>query len=40
VALPLALALAAERGFVASGQRVGLLGIGSGLSCLMLGLEW
>ncbi|REJ74146.1 MAG: 3-oxoacyl-ACP synthase III [Acidobacteria bacterium] len=40
VALPLALAVAEERGFVASGHRVGLLGIGSGLNCLMLGVDW
>ena len=40
VALPATLALAAEAGAVRSGQRVGLLGIGSGLNCLMLALEW
>lgn len=40
VALPLALALATERGFLQTGQRVGLLGIGSGLNCLMLGVQW
>lgn len=40
VALPLAAALADERDFVASGHRVGLLGIGSGLNCLMLGVHW
>jgi 3-oxoacyl-[acyl-carrier-protein] synthase III len=40
VALPLALALADERGFVRAGQRVGLLGIGSGLNCMMLGVLW
>lgn len=40
VALPLALALADERGFLAAGDRVGLLGIGSGLNCLMLGVDW
>jgi 3-oxoacyl-[acyl-carrier-protein] synthase-3 len=39
VALPLALALADERGFVGHGDRVGLLGIGSGLNCLMLGVD-
>ena len=28
------------RGFLRPGDRVGLLGIGSGLNCLMLGVEW
>lgn len=40
VSLPLTAALAEEAGFVQPGHRVGFLGIGSGLSCLMLGLEW
>ena len=40
VALPAALAMADEAGFVRPGQRIGLLGIGSGLNCLMLGLRW
>lgn len=40
VALPLAAALADERDFVQPGHRVGLLGIGSGLNCMMLGVEW
>ncbi|MCA8954991.1 MAG: 3-oxoacyl-ACP synthase III, partial [Planctomycetes bacterium] len=40
VALPLAAALAAEREFLHPGHRVGLLGIGSGLNCMMLGVEW
>lgn len=40
VSLPLTLARAAEDGFVGAGHRVALLGIGSGLSCMMLGLEW
>ena len=39
-ALPVAAALAHERGFLAPGQRVGLLGIGSGLNCMMLGVDW
>ena len=39
-ALPLALALASERSFVTAGQRVALLGIGSGLNCVMLGVDW
>ena len=40
VALPATLALAAEAGAVKAGDRVALLGIGSGLNCLMLALEW
>ena len=39
-ALPVAAALAHERGFLEPGHRVGLLGIGSGLNCIMLGVEW
>ena len=35
-----AAALAAERGFLQPGHRVGLLGIGSGLNCMMLGVDW
>ncbi len=40
VALPATLAAAADAGAVKPGDRVGLLGIGSGLNCLMLALEW
>ncbi|MSU70403.1 MAG: 3-oxoacyl-ACP synthase III [Opitutaceae bacterium] len=40
VALPATLAAAIEAGAVREGNRVGLLGIGSGLNCLMLALEW
>ncbi|SNB46802.1 3-oxoacyl-ACP synthase III [Geobacter sp. DSM 9736] len=40
VSLPLSAALAAEREFIEPGHRVALLGIGSGLNCLMLGVEW
>jgi 3-oxoacyl-[acyl-carrier-protein] synthase-3 len=40
VSLPLTLALAEEREFIRPGDRVGLLGIGSGLNCLMLGVQW
>jgi 3-oxoacyl-[acyl-carrier-protein] synthase-3 len=39
-ALPVATALAHERGFLLPGHRVGLLGIGSGLNCMMLGVDW
>ncbi len=40
VSLPLTAALAEERGFLAAGDLVGLLGIGSGLNCLMLAVDW
>jgi 3-oxoacyl-[acyl-carrier-protein] synthase III len=40
VALPATLATAVDAGAVREGDRVGLLGIGSGLNCLMLALEW
>jgi 3-oxoacyl-[acyl-carrier-protein] synthase-3 len=40
VALPATLAAAVAAGAVREGDRVGLLGIGSGLNCLMLALEW
>jgi 3-oxoacyl-[acyl-carrier-protein] synthase-3 len=38
--LPLTAALAEEREFLIPGDRVGFLGIGSGLNCLMLGIHW
>lgn len=40
VSLPLTAALADEREFLRTGDRVGFLGIGSGLNCLMLGVQW
>lgn len=40
VALPATLVAAIESGAVGEGNKVGLLGIGSGLNCLMLALEW
>ncbi len=40
VSLPLTAALAEEREMLSPGDRVALLGIGSGLNCLMLGVEW
>lgn len=40
VSLPITLALGMEEGTLSKGDNVGLLGIGSGLNCLMLGLEW
>ncbi|MGA2017686.1 MAG: 3-oxoacyl-ACP synthase III [Opitutaceae bacterium] len=40
VSLPATLSAAAEAGAVRDGSRVALMGIGSGLNCLMLALEW
>lgn len=40
VALPLSLALGAENGIIKDRDQVALLGIGSGLNSLMLGLDW
>jgi 3-oxoacyl-[acyl-carrier-protein] synthase-3 len=40
VSLPLTAALAEDREALQAGDRVAFLGIGSGLNCLMLGLEW
>jgi 3-oxoacyl-[acyl-carrier-protein] synthase-3 len=39
-ALPIAAALGAEAGHLDTGDRVAWLGIGSGLSSIMLGFEW
>ncbi len=39
-ALPLTLALAAETGHLQKNDRVALLGIGSGINCQMLAVEW
>ena len=40
VSVPITAAIAGERGFLERGQRVGFFGIGSGLNCLLLGLDW
>ncbi len=40
VSLPMTAAIADERGFLKPGDYVGFLGIGSGLNCLMMGIEW
>lgn len=40
VSLPITAALAEEREALRSGDRVAFLGIGSGLNCIMLGVEW
>lgn len=38
--LPVTLAIGEERGCLKPGDRLALLGIGSGLNCLMLGMQW
>ncbi len=40
VSLPMTAAIAHERGFLTPGDYVGFMGIGSGLNCLMMGIEW
>ncbi|MFQ5502641.1 MAG: 3-oxoacyl-ACP synthase III [Phycisphaerae bacterium] len=40
VSLPITAAIAGERGFLERGHRVAMCGIGSGLNCLILGVEW
>ncbi|MGV7221834.1 MAG: 3-oxoacyl-ACP synthase III [Nitrospinales bacterium] len=39
-ALPVTFALGEEEGLIKKGDKVGLLGIGSGLNSIMLGVEW
>ena len=39
-ALPLTLALACEAGHIAAQDQVALLGIGSGINCQMIGVQW
>ncbi|HEX4142573.1 MAG TPA: 3-oxoacyl-ACP synthase III [Pirellulales bacterium] len=40
VALPITMALAAEQGVLTAGDQVALLGIGSGINSLMIGVDW
>lgn len=40
VSLPVTAAIAEERNFLMPGHNVAFAGIGSGLSCIMLGLQW
>src|SRR4029079_2468961 len=40
VALPITLALAVESGFIPDQEHVGLFGIGSGINCLLLAVDW
>jgi len=40
VSAPVTMAMGIEQGRFSKGQRAALLGIGSGINCLMLGVEW
>jgi 3-oxoacyl-[acyl-carrier-protein] synthase-3 len=40
VALPVTMALGIEQGRLCRGDHVAMLGIGSGINCLMMGVEW
>jgi len=40
VALPSAMAIASEEGFLRAGDRVAMLGIGSGINSLMIAVDW
>lgn len=39
-ALPITMAMACEQGFVKPGQKVAMLGIGSGINSMMMAVEW
>lgn len=40
VAVPITMAIALDQDFVLPGNNIGMLGIGSGINCLMLGANW
>lgn len=40
VSAPITMAIGIEKNFVRSGDKIALLGIGSGLDCLMFGMQW
>ena len=40
VSVPITMAMGIEQGMLKQGQRAAILGIGSGINCLMLGVEW
>lgn len=40
VSAPLTMAMAIEQGYFGPGEKAAMLGIGSGINCLMLGIEW
>lgn len=39
-ALPITMAIGTERDFIQAGDKVAMLGIGSGINCVMIGAEW
>jgi 3-oxoacyl-[acyl-carrier-protein] synthase-3 len=39
-AMPVTMAIACQSGFIKPNNRVAMLGIGSGINCLMLGVTW
>ena len=40
VSLPITMAIAVDQGCLRTGDKVAMMGIGSGIVCLMLGIEW
>ena len=40
VSAPVTMAMGIEQGVLKKGEKAALLGIGSGINCLMLGIEW
>ncbi|NNK97362.1 MAG: 3-oxoacyl-ACP synthase III, partial [Desulfobacterales bacterium] len=40
VSAPITMAMAIEQGAFGPGQKGAMLGIGSGINCLMLGIDW
>ncbi len=40
VALPISMAHGLESGFIQPGHKVGMFGIGSGINCIMMGVDW
>ena len=40
VSLPITIAIGDEKGFLNAGDKVVMVGGGSGLCCIVLGLEW
>jgi 3-oxoacyl-[acyl-carrier-protein] synthase-3 len=40
VALPITMAIGLKQGFVTPGEHVGMLGIGSGINSVMIGVDW
>ena len=40
VSLPITMAIGIDKGCLSPGDKIAMMGIGSGIVCLMLGLEW